>query len=69
MFNSSMVYEISAFKPYAESLLASVDYCSPEFSEAKRLYEFLSYLVPIDSSVIPNNSILREFLGGGVFYR
>ncbi len=69
MFNSSMVYEIAAFKPYAESLLASVDYCSPEFSEAKRLYEFLSYLVPIDSSVIPNNSILREFLGGGVFYR
>lgn len=69
MFNSSMVYEIAALKQYAEPLLASVDYNSPEFSEAKRLYEFLSYFMPINSSEIPNNSILREFLGGGVFYR
>ncbi len=69
MFNSSMVYEISALKPYAEALLATVDYNSPEFSEAKRLYELLSYFMPIDVAQIPNTSILREFLGGGVFYR
>jgi uridine kinase len=64
-----MVYEISALKPYAEALLATVDYNSPEFSEAKRLYELLSYFMPIDVAQIPNTSILREFLGGGVFYR
>ena len=69
MFNSSMVYEISVLKLYAEPLLASIDYNSPEFAEAKRLYEFLSYFMPIDPHEIPNTSILREFLGGGVFYR
>ncbi|MBR6253236.1 MAG: nucleoside kinase [Clostridia bacterium] len=69
MFNSSLVYELSALKLYVEPLLASVDYNSNEFSEAKRLYEFLSYFVPIDPRQIPNNSIIREFIGDGVFYR
>ena len=69
MFNSSMVYEIAALKPYAEPLLASVDYNSEEFSEAKRLYEFLSYFIPIESKEIPINSIMREFIGDGCFYR
>ncbi len=69
MFNSSLVYEIAALKLYAEPLLASVDYNSEEFSEAKRLYEFLSYFIPIDPREIPANSIMREFLGDGCFYR
>ena len=69
MFNSSMVYEIAALKIFAEPLLAAVDYNSEEFSEAKRLYEFLSYFMPLDLREIPNNSLIREFLGGGVFYR
>ena len=69
MFNSSTVYEIAALKPYVEPMLAAVDYNSDEFSEAKRLYEFLSYFIPIDSKEIPINSIIREFIGDGCFYR
>ena len=69
MFNSSLVYEIAVLKPYVEPLLASVEYDSPEFSEAKRLYEFLSYFITIEDKEIPINSIMREFIGGGCFYR
>ena len=69
MFNSSLVYEIAVLKPYIEPLLASVEYDSPEFSEAKRLYEFLSYFITIEDKEIPINSIMREFIGGGCFYR
>ncbi len=69
MFNSSLVYEISVLKPYVEPLLASVEYASPEFSEAKRLYEFLSYFLTIEDKEVPINSIMREFIGGGCFYR
>lgn len=69
MFNSSLVYEIAVLKPYVEPLLASVEYDSPEFSEAKRLYEFLSYFITIEEKEIPINSIMREFIGGGCFYR
>lgn len=69
MFNSSLVYEIAVLKPYVEPLLASVEYDSPEFSEAKRLYEFLSYFITIEDKEVPINSIMREFIGGGCFYR
>jgi len=69
MFNSSLVYEIAVLKPYLEPLLASVDYHSDEFSESKRLYEFLSYFMPLEDNEVPINSICREFIGGGCFYR
>lgn len=69
IFNSSLVYEISALKSYVEPLLVSVPHDAPEFSEAKRLYEFLGYFLPIETDDIPLNSIIREFVGGGCFYR
>ena len=69
MFNSSLIYEIAILKTYVEPLLASVDRNEPEFSEAKRLYEFLGYFLPIEKDDIPINSIIREFIGGGCFYR
>ncbi|MBQ9315038.1 MAG: nucleoside kinase [Clostridia bacterium] len=69
MFNSSLIYEIAILKTYVEPLLASVDRTEPEFSEAKRLYEFLGYFLPIEKDDIPINSIIREFIGGGCFYR
>lgn len=69
MFNSSLVYEIAVLKTYVEPLLADVGRDEPEFSEAKRLYEFLGYFLPIEKDDIPINSIIREFIGGGCFYR
>ena len=39
-----------------------------EYSEAKRLSCFLKYFKPIENeNIIPNNSLLREFIGGSVF--
>jgi uridine kinase len=37
-----------------------------EYIEAKRLLKFLQWLLPIDSEFIPDNSILREFIGGSI---
>jgi uridine kinase len=68
MFNSSLIYELGVLKTLAEPLLAEIDASHPEYSEAKRLLEFLSYFLPIESREIPFNSILREFIGGSVFY-
>ncbi|MCX7710965.1 MAG: nucleoside kinase [Clostridia bacterium] len=68
MFNSSLIYELGTLKTLAEPLLAEIDSSQPEYSEAKRLIEFLSYFLPIESKEIPLNSIIREFLGGSCFY-
>ncbi|MCC6146896.1 MAG: nucleoside kinase, partial [Anaerolineaceae bacterium] len=56
MFNSALVYELSALKGLAEPLLRQVPYGTPEFIEAKRLLAFLEWFLPLDVNLIPDNS-------------
>ncbi len=67
MFNSALIYELAVLKQYAEPLLFSVPRDSEHYVEAKRLLKFLDYFLGVNSEDIPNNSILREFLGGSCF--
>lgn len=67
MFNSILIYELAAFKTYAEPLLFDISPDEPEYYEAKRLLKFLEYFVALDPKVVPNNSICREFIGGSYF--
>jgi uridine kinase len=66
MFNSALVYELSVLKPLVEPLLRQVPYGLPEYIEAKRLLAFLEWFLPVDPSLAPENSIVREFLGGSI---
>jgi len=66
MFNSALAYELTVLKPLVEPLLRQVPYGSLEYIEAKRLFKFLQWFLPIDTSLIPDNSILREFIGGSI---
>jgi uridine kinase len=67
MFNSATLYELAVLKKYAEPVLKEVPENREEYSEAKRLLEFLSYFKTIDDVEIPPTSLLREFLGGSSF--
>ncbi len=64
MFNSALVYELAVLKPFAEPLLLQVDPDSPQRVEAKRLLAFLQWFRSTDEDDVPENSILREFVGG-----
>jgi uridine kinase len=66
MFNSALTYELAALKPFAEPLLRQVPHGTPEYIEAKRLLAFLEWFLPLESSLIPGTSIVREFLGGSI---
>lgn len=66
MFNSALIYELAAMKLYADPLLFQVPKECPEYTEAQRLLKFLDYFIPIDPHDVPLNSILREFIGGGI---
>lgn len=68
MFNSALVYELACLKLYAEPLLFGIEKTDPEYVEAKRLLKFFDYFVAVPSESIPQNSILREFLGGSCFH-
>ncbi len=67
MFNSSLIYELAVLKDYAMPLLEKIDRSHPEFSEAKRLYRMLGYFESIPEEYVPQNSLLREFIGGSIF--
>lgn len=67
MFNSSLIYELGVLKDYALPLLQEIDRSNPEFAEAKRLATLLSYFESIPEESIPNTSLIREFIGNGVF--
>jgi uridine kinase len=66
MFNSALVYEVAALRPLAEPLLRQVQFGTPEYIEAKRLLAFLEWFLPVDSDLIPDNSLEREFIGGSI---
>lgn len=67
MFNSVLIYELAVLKTYAEPLLYSIKKEDPEYFEAKRLLKFLDYFLGVSSENLPNNSIVREFVGGSCF--
>jgi len=66
MFNSALVYELAVLKPLAEPLLLQVKPSSPRRVEAKRLLTFLQWFERCGPDLIPDNSILREFVGGSI---
>ena len=68
IFNSATIYEIAVLKQYAEPLLYKVDKSMPEYITAKRLIKFLAYFLGAPADAIPNNSLIREFVGGSVFH-
>ena len=66
-FNSVLIYELAVLKQFAEPLLFSIEKTDPEYHEAKRLLKFLEYFLGVSSEDLPNNSIVREFVGGSCF--
>ena len=66
IFNSALVYELAALKSAAEPLLRQIPHGTEEYLEAKRLLAFLEWLLPVDENLIPDNSIIREFIGGSI---
>lgn len=67
VFNSATIYELSVLKQYAEPLLFSITEDQEEFIMAKRMIKFLGYFLSAPSTDIPNNSLIKEFIGGSCF--
>ena len=68
MINSAAIYEMGVLKTYVEPLLYSVDSSSPYYEEAKRLINMLRLFLPIPSESIPEDAVIREFIGGSYFH-
>ena len=63
IINTALAYEIGVLKVYANPLLYSVGIDSPYYNESRRLINYLQMFFTIPSEFVPNDSILREFIG------
>jgi uridine kinase len=66
IFNSSLVHELAVLRSAAEPLLLQVRFEDPEYVEANRLLSFLQWFRPAPPDPVPDNSILREFIGNSI---
>ncbi len=68
VFNSSLGYELCVLKKQAMEALSKIPPTAPQYLVANRLIKNLKYFRLIDDdSIIPCNSLLREFVGGSCF--
>ena len=67
IFNTSLMYELGVLKTYAEPLLFSVAEDDPNYDDAIRLINMFRVILGIPSDDVPNDSIIREFIGGSCF--
>ena len=67
IFNTSLIYELGVLKYKVMPLLQEISNDEAEYAEAQRLIEILRYFEPISEDLVPANSLVKEFLGGGDF--
>jgi len=68
MFNSNILYEVNVLRPFAEETLSKISNDSPFYETKERLMNLLSFFEPMDAAKVPFNSILREFIGGSLYF-
>lgn len=62
LFNSAYLVEFAVLKRFAIEVLQTVPRKCPEYGEAARLLNYLSYFVSVPADEIPATSLLREFV-------
>lgn len=68
IFDTSLAYEIGVLKPAVERELIKIKMSSLHYEEARKLLRMLSYFTTISDRYVPDESILKEFIGGSYFY-
>ncbi len=70
VFNSALLYELAVLKPLVEDSLNDIKQDEPQYLEAQRLLRMLRCVRSMtDTKDISNNSIMCEFLGGGIWVK
>jgi uridine kinase len=69
IFDSWLIHDLAVLRPFAEPLLLQVQRDLPEYREARRLLGMLRWFRSAPASNVPDNSILREFVGGSILER
>lgn len=70
IIDSSLPYEVSVFANYADALREAVGQIpadNPRCQEFHDLVDAFRYFQPVDLDLVPPESLIREFIGGGTY--
>ncbi|MCD6398189.1 MAG: nucleoside kinase, partial [Spirochaetaceae bacterium] len=67
VFNSALDYELAVLKIYATPILRTIKPDNEVYNEAIRLLSFLDNFSSIPPQYVPDQSLLREFIGESAF--
>ena len=67
LFDSSMEYEVTVMKPFALGALSNIPEETDRVEELSGMLPSLMAFEQVDASIVPSDSILREFIGGGSY--
>jgi uridine kinase len=67
LFDSSMEYEVPVMKQYALKAFSEVPDGTERLEELRALLPALMEFEEVAPEVVPPDSILREFIGGGIY--
>ena len=67
LFDSSMEYEVPVMKRYALKAFSEIPDGTERGKELRTLLPFLLEYEEIEPEIVPPDSILREFIGGGIY--
>lgn len=68
VFDSSLPYEVSVMKNFAGPILEAVPQVNTRRSELLDLVAGFRYFESISPDLVPKDSLLREFIGGGSYH-
>ena len=71
IIDSSLRYEVPVFANYADPLRAAVERVPADNerrAELESMVEAFHYFQPLDPALVPADSLIREFIGGGSYH-
>ena len=66
-FDSSLAYELPAMNSVATKLFHSIPEGIERYEELKGVFPAIQLFGEIDEKLIPEDSLIREFIGGGIY--
>lgn len=64
IFNSELTYELAVLKKHVMPLIENMNTSSKYYIQSNKIMKILKYVESVEDNVVPNTSILREFIGG-----
>lgn len=66
--DSTLPYEVSLLKRYAEPLFKEISPSTPEYAQLEKISQAFEHFTELSPKYVSSTSLLREFIGGSAYF-